>query len=77
MSRAAANTIIEERFARRDGYYIMRVVSHAAMDAWTDLSPMDLELRDNRCVSLGQTSITTLNIALHVFIIGELNLVYC
>ena len=57
----------EGRIARRDGYYILRDVSHAAMvtiiegrvcaatDAWTDMSPMGPGLRDSGCVSLGQT----------------------
>ena len=64
----------EGRIAHRDGYYISRNVSRAAMDAWTDMGP---GLRDCRCVSLGQTCITILDIALHFFIISELDLVCC
>ena len=67
----------EGRIARRDGYYISRVVSRAAMvtisrvvscaatDAWTDMSPMGPRLRDSGCVSLGQTCIIILDIAFH------------
>uniref|UniRef100_M1B3V9 Uncharacterized protein n=1 Tax=Solanum tuberosum TaxID=4113 RepID=M1B3V9_SOLTU len=35
------------RVACRDGYYISRDVSCAAMDAWTDMSPMGPGLRDS------------------------------
>lgn len=92
----------EGRIARRDGYYISRDVSHAAMDtifwgtyraprwlllsrvvscaatdAWTDMSPMGPGLRDSGCVSLGQTCIIILDNALHILIIGELDIVFC
>ncbi|WMV30235.1 hypothetical protein MTR67_023620 [Solanum verrucosum] len=47
----------------------------------TNMSPMGLELIDNECVSLGQTCIiiylTLHYIALHIFVIGELDLVCC
>ena len=67
----------EGRIARRDGYYISRDVSRAAMvtilkvvscaatHAWTDMSPMGPGLRDSGCVSLGQTCIVILDIAFH------------
>ena len=67
----------EGRIARRDGYYISRDVSRAAMvtisrvvscaatDTWTDMSPVDPGLRDSGCVSLGQTCIIILYIAFH------------
>ena len=67
----------EGRIARRDGYYISRDVSHAVMvllsrvvscaatDAWTDMSPMGPGLRDSGCVSLGQTCIIILDIAFY------------
>ena len=67
----------EGRIVCRDGYYISRDVSRAAMvtiikgvscaatDAWTDMSPMDPGLRDSGCVSLGQTCIIILDIAFH------------
>ena len=67
----------EGRIARRDGYYISRDVSRAAMvtiskvvsctatDTWTDMSPMGPGLRDSGCVSLGQTCIIILDIAFH------------
>ena len=92
----------EGRIARRDGYYISRDVSRAAMDtifrgtyrapwwlllsrvvscaatdAWTDMSPMGPGLRDSGCVSLGHTCIIILDIALHILIIGELVIVFC
>ena len=92
----------EGRIASRDGYYISRDVSHAAMDtifrgtyrtprwlllsrvmscaatdAWTDMSPMGPGLRDSGCVSLGQTCIIILDIALHILIISELDIVFC
>ena len=92
----------EGRIARRDGHYISRDVSRAAMDtifrgtyraprwlllsrvvlcavtdAWTDISPMGPGLRDSGCVSLGQTCIIILDIALHILIIGELDIVFC
>ena len=67
----------EGRIAHRDGYYISRdvlravmviisrVVSCAATDAWTNMSPMGPELRDSGCVSLGETCINILDIASH------------
>ena len=83
----------EGRIARRDGYYISRdvsraakvtilsrVVSCAATDAWTVMSPMGPGLRDSGCVSLGKTCITILDIASHGiahFIIDELEHVFC
>ena len=86
-------TIFEGRIARRDGYYISRDVSHAAKvtilsrvvscaatDAWTDMSPMGPGLRDSGCVSLGKTCITIFDIASHGithFIIDELEHVFC
>ena len=70
----------EGRIARREGYYLSRVVSCAATDAWTDMSPMGPELRDSGCVSLGKTCITIFDIASHGithFIIDELEHVFC
>ena len=67
----------EGRIARREGYYLSRVVSCAATDAWTDMSPMGPGLRDSGCVPLGQTCIIILDIALHILIIGELDIVFC
>ena len=67
----------EGRIARRDGYYILRDVSRATMvtiieclscaaiDAWTNMSPMGPGVKDNGCVSLGQTYIIILDIAFH------------
>ena len=92
----------ERRIARRDGYYISREVSRAAMDtvfwgtyrapwwlllsrvvscaatdAWTNMSPMGPGLRDSGCVSLGQTCIIIFDIALHILTIIELDIVIC
>ena len=47
----------------------------AATDAWTDMSPVGPVLTDNGCVSLGQTCIIILDIALHILIISELDIV--
>ena len=44
---------------------LSRVVSCAATDAWTDMSPMGPGLRNSECVSLGQTCIIILDIAFH------------
>ena len=79
----------ERRIARCDRYYISRNVSCATMitiiedrivrrdRSWTDMSSVGPELRDNWCVSLGQTCIIILDIALHILIIGELDIVFC
>ena len=42
-----------------------RVMSCAATDAWTDMSPMGSWLRDSGCVLLGQICIIILAIAFH------------
>ena len=67
----------EGRIARRDGYYISRDVSRAAMvniiegrvmrrDRYMDrYVPHGPGLRDSGCVSLGQTCIIILDIAFH------------
>ena len=65
------------RITRREGYYLSRVVSCAATDAWTDMSPMGPGLRDSGCVSLGQTCIIIFDIALHILTIIELDIVIC
>ena len=67
----------EGRIARREGYYLSRVVSCAATEAWTDMSPMGPGLRDSGCVSLGQICIIILDIALHILIISEFDIVFC
>ena len=77
VSRAATDTIFRGTYRAPRWLLLSRVVSRAAMDAWTDMSPMGPGLRDSGCVSLGQTCITILDIALHFFIIGELDLVCC
>ena len=67
----------EGRIARRDGYYISRDVSRAAMvtiikgrvarrDRCMDrYVPIGLGLSDSGCVSLGQTCIIILDIVFH------------
>ena len=67
----------EGRITRSDGYYIRetyhvsrglllwRIVTHVAMDAWKNWSPMGIGLRDNGCVSLRQTCINILDFAFH------------
>ena len=67
----------EGRIARRDGYYISRDVSRAVMvtiiegritrsaGCMDNYVPHRSRLRDNGCVSLGQTCITILDIAFH------------
>ena len=44
---------------------LSRVVSCAAIDAWTDISPMGPWMRDSGCVSLRKTCITIFDIASH------------
>ena len=65
VSRAAMNTIFRGTYCTPRWLLLSRTVSQAAMDAWTNMSPMGLGLRDNGCVSLGQTCITILDIASH------------
>ena len=45
----------EWHIVHHDGYYRLRVITDAAIDAWTYKSPMVLGLRDNIYLSLGQT----------------------
>ena len=64
---------------RREGYYLSRVMSCAAIDAWTDMSPMGPGLRDSGCVSLGKTCITNLTLhlmALHILLLMNLNMCF-
>ena len=65
VSRAATDTIFRGTYRAPRWLLLSRVVSRAAMDAWTDMSPMGPGLRDSGCVSLGQTCITILDIAFH------------
>ena len=82
----------EGRITHRDGYYISRDISCAAMvtiiegrvvrrDRCMDrYVPMGPGLRDSGCVSLGKTCITIFDIASHGiahFIIDELEHVFC
>ena len=55
VSRAAMDTIFRGTYRALRWLLLSRVVSCAATDAWTDMSPMGPGLRDSGCVSLGQT----------------------
>ena len=80
VSRAAMDTIFRGTYRAPRWLLLSRVVSCAATDAWTDMSPMGPGLRDSGCVSLGKTCITILDIASHGithFIIDELEHVFC
>ena len=59
------------------GCTILMDVSRTTMDAWTYMFLMHSVLWDTGRVALGQTCIMILDIALHLFIIGELDLPYC
>ena len=68
------------RIACREGYYLSRVVSCAATDVWTDMSPMGPGLKDSGCVSLRKICITIFDIESHGianFIIDELEHMFC
>ena len=65
VSRAAMDTIFRGTYRAPRWLLLSRVVSCAATDAWTDMSPMGPGLRDSGCVSLGQTCIIILDIAFH------------
>ena len=65
VSRAAMDTIFRGTYRVPRWLLISRVGSCAALDAWTNMSPMGPGLRDSGCVSLGQTYIIILDIAFH------------
>ena len=65
VSRAAMDTIFWGTYRASRWLLLSRVVSCAATDAWTDMSPMGPGLRDSGWVSLGQTCIIILDIAFH------------
>ena len=79
----------EGRIARRDGYYISRDISRAAMFTIIEgrvvrrekcmdrYVPHGSRTERQRVCSLGQTCIIILDIALHKLIIGELDIVFC
>ena len=80
VSRAAMDTIFRGTYRAPRWLLLSRVVSCAATDAWTDMSPMGPGLRDSGCVSLRKTCIIILDIASHGithFIIDELEHVFC
>ena len=65
VSRAAMDTIFRGTYHALRWLLLSRVVSCAATDARTDMSPMGPGLRDSGCVSLGQACIIILDIAFH------------
>ena len=80
VSRDAMDIIFRGRYRAPRRLLLSRVVSCAATDAWTDMSPMGPGLRDNGCVSLRKTCITIFDIASHGiahFIIDELEHAFC
>ena len=79
VSRITMDLYFERRIALR-WLLLSRVISHAAMDAWTAMSRMGPRLRDNECLSLEHSYITILDIAFYGvahFITDELKLVFC
>ena len=77
VSRAAIYIIFRGTYRAPRRLLLLRVVSCAAIDEWVDMSPMGPRLRDSVCVSLGQTCIIILDIALQILIISELDIVFC
>ena len=65
VSRAAMDIIFRGMYRAPRRLLLSRVVSCAATDAWTDMSPMGPGLRDSGCVSLRKTCITIFDIASH------------
>ena len=65
VSRAAMDIIFRGTYRALRVLLLSRVVSCAATDAWTDMSPVGPELRDSGCVSLRITCITIFDIASH------------
>ena len=80
VSRAVMDSTFRGTYRAPRRLLLSRVVSCAATDAWTDMSPVGPELRDSGCVSLRITCITIFDIASHGiahFIIDELEHVFC
>ena len=80
VSRAAMDITFRGTYHAPRRLLLSRVVSCAATDAWTNMSPMGPGLRDNGRVSLRKTCITIFDIASHGiahFIIDELEHVFC
>ena len=80
VSRAAMDITFRGTYRASRRFLLSRVVSCAATDTWTDMSPMGPGLRDSGCVSLRKTCITIFDIASHDiahFIIDELEHVLC
>ena len=65
VSRAVMDTIFRGTYHAPWWLLLSSVVSCAATDAWTDMSPMGPGLRDSGCVSLRKTCITIFDIASH------------
>ena len=62
---AAIDTIYWGTYSASRWSLLSTIVSHDAMDAWKHMFSMCPGLRDNGCVSLGQTCIIILQIAFH------------
>ena len=80
VSRAVMDSTFRGTYRAPRRLLLSRVVSCAATDTWTDMSPMGPGLRDSGCVSLRKTCITIFDIASHGithFIIDELEHVFC
>ena len=80
VSRAAMDIIFRGTYRAPRRLLLTMVVSCAATDAWTDMSPMDPELKDSGCVSLRKICITIFDIESHGianFIIDELEHMFC
>ena len=65
VSRAVMNIIFRGTYRAPRNILLSRVVSCAAIDAWTDMPPMGPGLRDSGCVSLRKTCITIFDISSH------------
>ena len=63
VSRTAMDTIFWETYCAPRWLKLLRVVLHATMDSWIDISLVDPWLRDSGWVSLGQTCIIIRDIA--------------
>ena len=80
VSHAAMDTTNQGTYHTPWRILLLRNVLCAPTDTWTDMSLMGPGLRNNRCISLiRHTSLYLILdfIALHIFIIGELDLLCC
>ena len=73
------DTIYRGTYCALQWLLLSRVISHAGMNAWTDMSPMGSRLRGCGRVSLGKKCIIILDIAilaLHILITRVLDIVF-